>query len=44
VKGEHVKNAANAAFQGAEKVRYFAARGYPDASPPRPPRLFLGDT
>jgi len=33
VKGEHVKDAANAAFQGAEK-RYAAARGDPDETPP----------
>ena len=35
VKGEHVKDAANAAFQGAEKSNA-AARGDPDASPPPP--------
>jgi len=34
VKGEHVKDAANAGFQGAEKKRYAAARGDPGASPP----------
>ena len=35
VKGEHIKDAANAAFQGAKK--YAAARGDPDASPPPKP-------
>jgi len=43
VKGEHVKDAANADFQEAEKNRSAAARGDPDVSPPTHTRLPLGD-
>ena len=44
VKGEHVKDAANADFQEAEKNRSAAARGDPDVSPPTHTRLPLDDT